>query len=661
MKYENNKLTIIFESSRLMSDIAAMFTSARIDNYKSCIDNALIKLTRFFEFDRAYIFRYDFENNCCSNIFEFCRNNLYEIRKLKDLKLNKIDALFVTHKNKKIYCIPNVNMLHSSDNMRKAMESQNTQSLITIPLIKNDELYGFLGFDSMYTTRDYSDYEKLLLTEYGSLFANLLKRIDLELDIKEQNIKTENILETAEIGTWEWNIKTNIIKVHKNCTRFLMYDYGEMSCISFDKWESLTHPDDLEKASGEIAKLLKGEIDSFQSEYRMIHKDGNFIWIKAVGKVIEWEDGKPLTVLGSHIDITQMKNQKHNTEILIKALEHTPTSIVIADSHGDIEYVNPYFTLKTGFNFDEVVGKNVSTLQSNENDNVLFNAMWKHLKSGKIWKGEILSRKKNNEPFWESVLIAPVPDDNNIITHYVSVKNDITEIKENLIYLFEQKDELEAIIRSKIDDVETAQKSVIMTLAKLTESRDYGTGRHVERVQSLCRLLSKSLITVPKCRKTVNNNFIDDIYYASALHDIGKITIPDSILLKPGTLTSEEFEIIKNHIASGYDILSEMARQNPQNKIVMSARIAKYHHERWDGKGYGSGLKGEEIPLEARIVALVDVYDALRSKRPYKQAYSHQEAYEIILGQSGQQFDPTLVSVFDKINDKFELVYDSFE
>ena len=342
-------------------------------------------------------------------------------------------------------------------------------------------------------------------------------------------------------------------------------------------------------------------------------------------------------------------------------MEHTPTSIVIANAEAEIEYVNPFFTKKTGYSLDEVLKQNPRILQSGKHTPDFYLDMWKQLTAGKIWQGEILNKKKNNETYWETLIIAPIPDENNTITHYVAVKNDITEIKESLLYLFEQKDELEKLIRSKIDDAETAQKSVILALAKLTESRDYGSGVHIERVQNLCRTLAKLILTIPKFRKEANKNFVEDIYYASALHDIGKITIPDSILLKPSTLTDEEFEVVKDHISSGFDILSEMARQNPQSKIVMSARIAKYHHERWDGKGYGCGLKGEEIPLEARIVALVDVYDALRSTRAYKKAYSHKEAHSIIIEQSGKHFDPVLASVFDKHNEKFEIIYDSYQ
>lgn len=142
---------------------------------------------------------------------------------------------------------------------------------------------------------------------------------------------------------------------------------------------------------------------------------------------------------------------------------------------------------------------------------------------------------------------------------------------------------------------------------------------------------------------------------------IGKINIPDSILLKESKLDYEEFERMKSHVRIGSEILSEMARQNSRNKIIMGARIAKYHHERWDGTGYPDGLNGTEIPLEARIMSLVDVYDALRSKRPYKAGYSHSRSMEMIMEQAEKQFDPDVISAFIKVNTQFEVIFDSFE
>ena len=205
-----------------------------------------------------------------------------------------------------------------------------------------------------------------------------------------------------------------------------------------------------------------------------------------------------------------------------------------------------------------------------------------------------------------------------------------------------------------------SQQSTILALAKLTEARDKDTGNHVERVQYLCKALASSLRDNDKYKQEIDHKFIEDIYFASALHDIGKIDIPDRVLLKPGSLTKEEFDIIKEHVKIGDKILSDMVKFYPKSGlVVMGRQIAKYHHEKWDGSGYLYQAKGNEIPLAARIMAVVDVYDALRSKRPYKQEMTHEEAYSIILKDSGKHFDPDVVEAFVKISQQFDAIYNS--
>lgn len=208
--------------------------------------------------------------------------------------------------------------------------------------------------------------------------------------------------------------------------------------------------------------------------------------------------------------------------------------------------------------------------------------------------------------------------------------------------------------------MEESQRASVFALVRLTESRDSDTGHHVERVQHLCKALATALKSNSELSTIITPEFINNIFYSSALHDIGKISIPDAVLLKPGRLTEEEFEATKQHVKFGADNLSEMIRLFPNNDIIlMAAKIARYHHEKWDGTGYLSGLKEKEIPLPARIMAIIDVYDALRSKRPYKEALSHFETMKIIRSGSGNHFDPKIVNAFEKINEQIEIIFDS--
>ena len=197
--------------------------------------------------------------------------------------------------------------------------------------------------------------------------------------------------------------------------------------------------------------------------------------------------------------------------------------------------------------------------------------------------------------------------------------------------------------------------STIFALSKLAESRDAGTGKHLERVQIFCRILAERLSHESPYRSMISEEFIHDISNASPLHDIGKVSIADNILLKPGKLTSEEFEAMKAHTIVGAQTLGDVRSLYPGNNFInMGILIARSHHERWDGKGYPDGLVGETTPLAARIMAVANVYDALRSKRCYKEPMTRMESRENIITGSGRIFDPVLVDAFSGVEEEFD-------
>jgi putative two-component system response regulator len=187
----------------------------------------------------------------------------------------------------------------------------------------------------------------------------------------------------------------------------------------------------------------------------------------------------------------------------------------------------------------------------------------------------------------------------------------------------------------------------IFALAKLAESRDPDTGAHLERMREYCRTMAEEIVRTPNLSENVDGDFVHMIYLTSPLHDIGKVGIPDQVLLKPGPLTDEEMEIMKRHTVIGGETLDVLATTHPEAKFLWLARdIAWTHHEHYDGNGYPRGLAGRNIPLCGRILALADVYDALTSKRVYKEAFSHETAKAMILEGRGTHFDPQIVDAF---------------
>ena len=201
---------------------------------------------------------------------------------------------------------------------------------------------------------------------------------------------------------------------------------------------------------------------------------------------------------------------------------------------------------------------------------------------------------------------------------------------------------------------EQLQTAVIDELASVIETRDVGTGEHVRRTKKYVRILATHLAEKERYHDILTPEVIGKMESAAALHDIGKIAVSDTILLKPGRLTPEEFDKMKIHTTKGGELVKEFFTHFKEEHFYEDAYdIAMYHHEKWDGTGYPTGLKGEEIPLAARIMAVADVFDALTSKRVYKDAMSPEEAFDIIFKEAGTHFDPELVEVLKTIKDEF--------
>ena len=205
--------------------------------------------------------------------------------------------------------------------------------------------------------------------------------------------------------------------------------------------------------------------------------------------------------------------------------------------------------------------------------------------------------------------------------------------------------------------LQNARAATILGLAKLAEYRDEGTGAHLERIREYAKRLAEEMARNSRYKTIVTQDYIEDIFQSSILHDIGKVGIPDAILLKPGRLTDEEFEVIKRHTTMGGDAIGIIeSRIKERSFLFMGKEIAYNHHEKWDGSGYPRGMKGEEIPLSARIIALADVYDALTSKRFYKEAYTHERSKDIIVDLKGSHFDPEIVEAFLILEAEFDTI-----
>jgi putative two-component system response regulator len=213
---------------------------------------------------------------------------------------------------------------------------------------------------------------------------------------------------------------------------------------------------------------------------------------------------------------------------------------------------------------------------------------------------------------------------------------------------------LEGLVMEKTKTIVELQNAVLKTVAELVEARDDVTGGHIERTQSYLKILFDGLKENGIYKEETKDWDVEMIIQSAQLHDVGKISIKEEILNKPGRLTPEEFEEIKKHTLIGGRIIEHIQeRTSEQEFLSFTKTMAISHHEKWDGTGYPYGLKGKDIPLEGRLMSIVDVYDALVSERPYKKAFSHEEAVKIITDGSGTQFEPALVDLFLLEQEKF--------
>jgi len=248
------------------------------------------------------------------------------------------------------------------------------------------------------------------------------------------------------------------------------------------------------------------------------------------------------------------------------------------------------------------------------------------------------------------------------IENQLLIAQQKSELLANQAVLQDYADNLEEKVRQKTAEVFNLQNAVLATVADLVEFRDKHTGGHISRTQLFLKAVIDEMMKEGLYADTMSKWDMDFFLPSAQMHDVGKIGISDTILNKPGKLTPEEFEIMKTHVDIGVEAIEKIMSETQEHAFLDHALlIAGTHHEKWDGSGYPLGLKGQNIPIEGRLMAIADVYDALISERPYKTAYSHEEACRIIEESAGTHFDPDIVRIFIQVEDEFKKIAEKHE
>jgi PAS domain S-box-containing protein len=325
----------------------------------------------------------------------------------------------------------------------------------------------------------------------------------------------------------------------------------------------------------------------------------------------------------THVELYRIRNhleqdayQKEQLLEQYRKVVDIASIVYKADANERITYVNQEFSVMSGFRMDEVIGKRATEILHPDTPESLIATIREEINEGSVWQGKLEHKKHDGSKFITDTTVMPIIGIDGAISEFIAVSHDITPI-----------------ISMKQEIVDT-QKELLYRLGEISEIRSEETGQHVRRVSEFVGVLARAY--------GMNELEIELLKTAAPMHDVGKIGIPDSLLLKPGIYTDEEFEQMKAHTTIGYQLFKNSTRK----MLGAAAIIAHEHHEKWDGTGYPRGLKGENIHIYGRLTAIADVFDALTHERVYKAAWSVEETLEYIKNESGTAFDPKLVELF---------------
>lgn len=407
------------------------------------------------------------------------------------------------------------------------------------------------------------------------------------------------------------------------------------------------HPDMPSSVFKEMWETIQGG-DIWHGKIKNRKKDGSAYIVDATIIPQKDEEGEIVEYIAIRHDITEFEELKEllekdlqdssqtlNEKISLlaqyeRAIEQS-SSYIRTNPKGVITYLNDTHEQLTGYAKEELIGSTHKRLRDAATPSSTYKELWDTIQEKKIWKGIIKNRTKNGECIFLDTIIVPILDKNEEIREYMGIQYDVTE----LLLLQE--------------DIVDTQREVIYKMGEIGETRSKETGNHVKRVAEYSRLLA--------IKAGMSEEEADLLYAASPMHDIGKVGIPDSILTKPGKLDEGEWEVMRSHCDIGFNILKKSERP-----ILKAAAIISYeHHEKWNGSGYPRRLKEEEIHVFGRITAIADVFDALGTKRVYKEAWELDEVLEYFYNESGKHFDPKLTSLFLENMSEFLIIRDKFK
>jgi PAS domain S-box-containing protein len=428
--------------------------------------------------------------------------------------------------------------------------------------------------------------------------------------------RLEEVQFLTNVGSWEWDLSEERPSWSPELRRIAGLS-ADQPVPTLDEFLVRIHPDDRD---GFLADL-RGALESAgvrHYSYRTILPDGTEKLIESHARVETDDAGAPIRVFGAAQDITDRQRARTSLHMQADLLDQAAVAMMASDAERKVTHWNRAAEKLLGVSRADALGHTVDeVVRFPPESAALREEMVAELAAGESWEGELPMLGADGTIFPAYVTKAPVREPDGSIVGYSGVLVDLSEMKN-----------ARAELRSTVEELERSRRETIYRLSRAVETRDLETGSHIERIGELAASIGQRLGLEP--------DHVELLRIASPMHDVGKIGISDQILHKPGPLTAEERVEIERHTEIGFEVLSG----SESELLDMAAQIALTHHEKMDGSGYPRGLVGEEIPLEGRIAAVVDVFDALISDRCYRPAFSVEEAIEILREGRGSHFDP---------------------
>ena len=651
------QLKVINEDQGILLDISTRLMDATSETLDSVIQETMGRAAEIAAADRVLIFEYDFKNQLCNNIYEWCREGIDpQFNILQDIPLKEMPEWLEKHKQKKTIVIDDVQSMPQRNPVKNNLESQGVRSLISVPLFLGETLFGFIGFDAVKKKHYYTREEKALLHQYGNNVLSTISRIRLDRALLNSERKNRFIVENISDMIWMMDLDFNITYTSGPIKEILGYSHEEYKELPAEnrypqetlQWMKAILKDELEKEKNKDYTNRSREIT-----IEHYTASGEKKWLAFHLSFVRDALDNPSGIIGVSRDVTRQIKQNEKIEYLsyrdhltglynrryfetelnrLDMERNLPLTIIMGDLNG-LKLINDSFGHGVG---DELLVKTAEMIKKN------------------CRRDEIVARTGGDE----IAIILPNTDENEAVNLIQRIQHSLDnesirgmDVSVSFGYATKSDRNVEiSELLKKAEDHMYANKllkgprvtgQAIDRIISLINQKSPGEEAHSKQVSEICGAMGEAM------ERTESE--IKELEILGRLHDIGKIAISDKILNNTGTLSEEEYGEMKRHAEIGYRILSI-------TKDFM--KIAEYvlaHHEHWDGTGYPRGLKGEGIPLESRICAIVEAYAAMTEDSNYRKGQSKEYAVEELKKYSGTRFDPSLVNIFiDRVLPKVE-------